>query len=151
MLRGLAAAVLLTIAPPAFAQDAAIAFERERLVVPTDEGDVALNVEIADTGPRRSRGLMERTDIAADEGMLFVFGPPREITMWMRNTPTALDMIFLDASGAVTHIAPDTVPFSLDIVSSRGPASFVLEVVAGSAERWGLEAGDRLESDRFAP
>ena len=133
---------------PAHAQ-APVTFEREALTVPTDDGPLTLDVEIADTPQRRSRGLMERTDIGANEGMLFEFGPPREITMWMRNTPTALDMIFLAPDGTITHVAPDTVPFSTDIVSSRGPAAFVLEVVAGSAARWGLEPGDRLESARF--
>ena len=147
MLRAIAVCALVALATPAPAQD--VTFEREMLTVPTDDGPLDLSVEIADTPERRSRGLMERTDIAADEGMLFVFGPPREITMWMRNTPTSLDMVFLDPGGTVTHVANDTVPFSLDIVSSRGPAAFVLEVVAGSAERWGLERGDQLESPRF--
>ena len=155
-LLALAAPLVATTTPPAHAQSgtqdgtrAPVAFEREALTVPTNDGSVRLDVEIADTPQRRSRGLMERTDIAPDEGMLFVFGAPREITMWMRNTPTALDMIFLDPAGTVTHVAPDTVPFSTDIVSSRGPAAFVLEVVAGSAARWGLEPGDRLEGPRF--
>ena len=147
MLRAIAVCALVALATPAVAQD--VTFEREMLTVPTDDGPLDLSVEIADTPERRSRGLMERTDIAADEGMLFVFGPPREITMWMRNTPTSLDMVFLDPGGTVTHVTNDTVPFSLDIVSSRGPAAFVLEVVAGSAERWGLERGDQLESPRF--
>lgn len=147
MLRQALAAAVVAFGLPAFAQT--VTFEREDLVVPTDHGPVRLDVEIADTGERRSRGLMERTDIADDEGMLFVFGSPREITMWMRNTPTSLDMIFLAPSGEVTHVAADTVPFSTDIVSSRGPAAYVLEVLAGSAERWGLEPGDQLESPRF--
>lgn len=145
--RALVAAALIAFAAPVAAQE--VPFEREPLVVPADDGPLTLDVEIADTPERRSRGLMERTDIADDEGMLFVFGPPREITMWMRNTPTSLDMIFLDPTGRVTHVAPDTVPFSTDIVSSLGPAAFVLEVVAGSAERWGLEPGERLEGERF--
>ena len=144
---GLLAAPSVRGAMPEVPRD--VAFERETIGVPTTDGPLALDVEIADTPARRSRGLMERTDIAPDEGMLFVFGPPREITMWMFNTPTSLDMIFLDPGGEVTHVAPDTVPFSTDVVSSRGPAAFVLEVVAGSAARWGLEPGDRLEGPRF--
>ena len=132
----------------AVAQEA-VGFEREALEVPADAGPITLDVEIADTPATRSRGLMERTDIGANEGMLFEFGAPREITMWMRNTPTALDMIFVQPDGTISHIAPDTVPFSTDIVSSRGPAAFVLEVVAGSAARWGLEPGDVLIGPRF--
>lgn len=138
----------ITLTSPAAAQDA-VTFEREPLTLPTDDGPLTLDVEIADTPERRSRGLMERTDLGPEDGMLFDFGSARPITMWMRNTPTALDMVFLAPDGTVTHVAPDTVPFSTDIVSSRGPAAFVLEVVAGSAARWGLEPGDRLEGARF--
>ena len=127
----------------------AVEFETERLAVPTERGAVELTVEIADTPERRARGYMERTGIGPDEGMLFVYDSPREILMWMANTPTALDMVFLDANGTVVSIASDTTPFSRAVISSGAPARFVLEVVAGSASRWGLAEGDVLESDRF--
>ena len=144
--RAFAAATILALAAgPA----AAVEFATEALSVPTREGTVELTVEIADTPARRAIGYMHRTDIRPEDGMLFVHAEDRPISMWMQNTPTSLDMIFLEADGTVESIATDTVPFSTDIVASRGAVRFVLEVLAGSAERWGLEEGDRLSGPRF--
>ena len=127
----------------------AVTFETETLTVPTDDGAVTLTIEIADTPERRARGYMERVDIASDEGMLFVHEDDRFISMWMRNTPTSLDMIFLEADGTVESVAADTEPFSPAIIESEDEVRFVLEVLAGSAAAWGLEPGDRLEGPRF--
>ena len=127
-----------------------VTFETETLVIPADNGPIEIEVEIADTPERRSRGYMERTDIGPDDGMLFVFGMSREISMWMKNTPTSLDMLFVCGDGTIRTIARDTVPQSTDIVPSNGPVPYVLEVVAGSSDRWGLEPGDKLQSPRFS-
>ena len=128
---------------------AEVSFKTETLTVPADDGVVTLTIEVADTPARRSRGYMGRTDIGPRDGMLFVFEPPRNVSMWMKNTPTSLDMIFLEADGSIESIAERTTPGSTAIVSSAGEVAYVLEVLAGSAERWGLEPGDVLESGRF--
>ena len=142
------------VSVPLFATSLAKAqdtFDTETLSVPTDEGVIELTVEIADTPARRARGYMGRTGIQPDEGMLFVYAQDRPISMWMRNTPTALDMIFLEADGTVESIAAYTTPFSEAIIDSDGEVRFVLEVLAGSSAKWGLEPGDRLTGPRFSP
>lgn len=102
------------------------------------------NVEIADDPATRQSGLMYRQHLAKDAGMLFDFGAPQEIAMWMKNTYISLDMLFIAEDGIIRRIAENTVPFSLDAIPSRGPVRFVLEVPAGSAARLGLKAGDRV-------
>ena len=77
-------------------------------------------------------------------GMVFDFGRAQIVNMWMRNTILPLDMIFFDGAGKVVHIAVDTTPFSLDIISSEKPAKFVLEVNAGIAKKYGLNVGDQV-------
>lgn len=151
-MRILLASLLVSVASVAVSAQGTgeVRFETETLTVPADAGPVQIDIEIADTPERRSRGYMERTDIGPNDGMLFVFGMSREISMWMKNTPTSLDMLFVCGDGTIRTIVRNTVPESTDIVSSNGAVPFVLEVVAGSAERWGLEPGDRLESRRFS-
>jgi uncharacterized membrane protein (UPF0127 family) len=87
--------------------------------------------------------------MAPTHGMLFVFGPPREIHMWMRNTPLSLDMIFIDETGEVKNIAERTTPFSDAIIDSGVPVSFVLEINAGVSRLLGLKQGDKIEHRLF--
>ncbi len=114
------------------------------LTVNTAKGDVPFRVEIADTDEERERGLMFRTDLKDDSAMLFVFDKSRLVTMWMENTPSALDMLFLDEEGRITAIRENAVPFSRDIISSGGSVRFVVEVKAGTARRLGLTIGDKV-------
>jgi hypothetical protein len=76
--------------------------------------------------------------------MLFPYGRPQEITMWMKNTYVSLDMVFIRADGIVHRIAARTEPLSERTISSQGPAAAVLELVAGSAERMGIKPGDKV-------
>jgi len=76
--------------------------------------------------------------------MLFDWGTPRESAMWMRNTITALDMVFITQDGRIHRIAERTVPLSLATVESRGPVRATLELAAGTAERLNLRVGDRV-------
>ena len=87
--------------------------------------------------------------MAANEGMLFDWGQPRESSMWMRNTITSLDMLFITANGTVLRIAERTVPRSLASISSNGPVRATLELAAGTAERLGIRVGDRVEQRIF--
>jgi uncharacterized membrane protein (UPF0127 family) len=107
-------------------------------------------LEIANTPETRSRGLMFRRELAEGRGMLFDFaGRESEVTMWMKNTYISLDMIFIRADGRVRHIAESTTPLSEATISSNGPVKGVLEVIAGTARRLGLGAGDKVEHPFF--
>ena len=75
--------------------------------------------------------------------MLFDWGAPRESSMWMRNTITSLDMVFIAADGRIHRIAERTVPYSLAAIDSRGAVRATLELAAGTAERLNLRVGDQ--------
>lgn len=123
--------------------------DREALTIVTATGRHAFKVEIADNDADRAQGLMYRRHLDPDRGMLFDFGRTEVVTMWMQNTYVSLDMIFIRADGSVARIAPNTEPLSTRVISSGEPVPFVLEVVAGTAARIGLKAGDRIEHPLF--
>lgn len=100
--------------------------------------------EIADSAGEIRLGLMYRKKLADDAGMLFVFSNEKPRSFWMKNTYVELDMIFADAQGEVVKIIRRAVPLSTIGRKSGKPAKYVLEVVGGSADAWGLQAGDTL-------
>ncbi len=109
----------------------------------TTETDVALfTVEIADTEDLRARGLMFRQRLPEENGMLFDFGQPRQVTMWMKNTYISLDMLFIRADGTIAYIAENTTPKSLDTIGVQEPVLAVLELAGGTAKKKGIRAGD---------
>ncbi|WP_240789835.1 DUF192 domain-containing protein [Roseomonas sp. HF4] len=117
----------------------------ERLVIQTRDGRrLDFTVEMALSGEQQMIGLMFRPEVKPDEGMLFDWGAPRESSMWMRNTITSLDMVFIAADGRIHRIAERTVPLSLATVSSGGPVRATLELAAGATERLDIRAGDRV-------
>ena len=122
----------------------------EKLVIVTrDNVRHEFNVEMALSGEQQMVGLMFRPSVPPNEGMLFDWGAPRESAMWMRNTITSLDMVFITQDGRIHRIAERTVPQSLATVSSNGPVRATLELAAGTAERLGLRVGDRVEQRIF--
>lgn len=117
----------------------------ETLIVETASGARhAFRVEVADEPAERTQGLMFRTEMAADAGMLFEYPAPQTITMWMRNTYLPLDMLFIASDGRILNIAKRTVPESLQTIPSAAPAIAVLELNAGTTDRLGIAAGDRV-------
>jgi uncharacterized membrane protein (UPF0127 family) len=76
--------------------------------------------------------------------MLFDWGGARASQMWMKNTISALDMLFINADGTIRHIAEHTVPQSLAVIDSGGPVRATLEVAAGTAERLDIRVGDKV-------
>lgn len=121
----------------------------ERVTIVTARGPVVFYVELADTPASRMRGLQGRQSLAADSGMLFVFGVPQNVRMWMKDTLIPLDMLFIDAQGRIAKIAAQTTPLSLTPIGADAPVTAVLEVPGGSAERLGIKAGDRVEHPAF--
>ncbi len=105
--------------------------------------------ELAQTAKDRASGLMFRTELADNRGMLFAFKESRSVSMWMKNTPLSLDMIFCDEHGVVLYVARDAVPYSEEIITPGVPAYAVLEVKAGTARKLNLKPGDRLITRLF--
>ena len=97
----------------------------------------------------QARGLMYVQQMPDNVGMIFIYPAERMISMWMKNTLIPLDMVFMDSSGVVTHIAENTVPGSLDTIGSMGPALAVLEINGGLAARLGIRVGDRVRHPFF--
>ena len=141
------AALVLLFLGQAMAQTT---FEREDLLIQTRSGKVhRFDVELALTTEQRSQGLMHRESMPQDHGMLFDFGESRPVSMWMRNTPLPLDMLFIQRDGTISHIHRKAVPFSEAIIDSRGPVNYVLELNGGRAAALGIDVGDRVMSKRI--
>jgi uncharacterized membrane protein (UPF0127 family) len=123
---------------------------QERLWLLTGTGqETPIDVEIADDPKEKQLGLMFRTELPQGSGMLFPYGSPREITMWMRNTYIPLDMVFIRPDGTVHRIEERAEPLSDRVITSQGPVSAVLELPGGDAERLGLKPGDRVRHAIF--
>jgi uncharacterized protein len=117
------------------------------LVVHTSKEAQMFQVEIANTPKALELGLMNRTELAANEGMLFVFPLVRPVSFWMRNTLIPLDMIFIDEKGVVTSIHSMAKPLDETPIPSTGPVKAVLEIAGGQALQRGIKPGDTIETD----
>jgi hypothetical protein len=102
-------------------------------------------VEVAETPKDQAKGLMFRTKMGPDEGMIFPRDGYSQASFWMKNTPLSLDIIFIGNDGRISNIAANTVPYSLESVTSDGLASAVLELNAGRAAELGIVAGNKVE------
>ncbi|WP_075852481.1 DUF192 domain-containing protein [Rhizobium hainanense] len=143
------------VAPSSFAAQIAgqqsMAFDSEPLSIASPKGQThKFTVELALTPPQLEFGLMYRDKMPADHGMLFDFGTPRPVMMWMKNTELPLDMLFLDQKGVVTHIQENAVPYSEAIINSNGPVAYVIELNGGVVKKLGLAVGDKVTSATIA-
>ncbi len=149
--RYLNAATVCLVAALSFAivGHGASAAETEPLEIVTKSGVQMFAVEMARTEEQKTTGLMYRKELADGRGMLFDFSPEQPISMWMKNTFIPLDMIFIRADGRILRIAENTEPQSTKIIASGGPAKGVLEVIGGTARKYGIAAGDRVAHPLF--
>jgi uncharacterized protein len=122
----------------------------ESLTVVTSTGEHKFMVEIADDEMERQRGLMERPPLAEDRGMLFQFPDVAERSFWMHNTPSSLDIIYIDPRGRIVSIVKRAAPENDNLLPSNGPASGVLELRAGRSDEIGAKPGDRVRHPFFA-
>jgi hypothetical protein len=125
------------------------AMDIQTLEIVTKSGVQVFTVEVATTEQEKTTGLMYRKELPDGRGMLFDFTPEQPISMWMKNTFIPLDMIFIRSDGRISRIAENTEPQSLAIISSGPPASGVLEVIAGTARKYGIAVGDRVAHPLF--
>ena len=123
----------------------------EPLKIVTASGEHEFLVEIADDDAERTRGLMYRPPLADDRGRLFQFPQPAEQAFWMRNTPSSLDILYIDPTGSIVSIAHHTTPYSESPIPSNGAANGVLELRAGRAEEIGAKPGDKIVHPFFRP
>jgi uncharacterized protein len=114
------------------------------LTITTAAGQRHFRVEVARSPEEQAQGLMFRTALAPDAGMLFPFEQPRPAGFWMKNTVIPLDMLFIRADRTIARIAANTVPHSLAVVESGEPVIAVLELAGGQAAALGIAAGDRV-------
>ncbi len=101
-------------------------------------------VEVARSEEEQEHGLMGRTELAADRGMIFPFARPKFASFWMRNTLIPLDMIFIRADGSIDRIAENTIPQDDTPVVSGGEVASVLELAGGTAARLGIDESARV-------
>jgi uncharacterized protein len=105
----------------------------------------AFRVEVAKSFIEQGKGLMFRTAMGADEGMLFPQSTPRMASFYMRNTVIPLDIIFIGPDGRIINIAANTVPYDETSVRSAAPVKAVLELNGSRAAALGIVPGDRVE------
>jgi uncharacterized membrane protein (UPF0127 family) len=144
----LALFVLLGAAAPA-ASPAPALLPTTSVVIDTDHGRVTFKTELAADAASRERGLMFRTKMAADAGMLFDFHVPEFENFWMKNTVLPLDLIFIRGNGTISSIAPNAVPYSLTTIPSAEAVRAVLEINGGRAAALGIEPDQHVHNAIF--
>jgi len=105
----------------------------------------AFRVEVAQSSAEQAKGLMFRTAMGADEGMIFPMEPPRDASFWMKNTVLPLDIVFIGTDRRILNIAANAVPYSEDPLTSAGLTSAVLELNGGRAAALGIKPGDKVD------
>ncbi|WP_407295198.1 DUF192 domain-containing protein [Stutzerimonas zhaodongensis] len=106
-------------------------------------GSATVEAEYARSPAERERGLMERTEMPANHGMLFRFDDFRRHCLWMKNTPLPLSAAFMDEQGRIVDLI-DLEPLDTSIRCSQEPARYALEMNQGWFEAKGIEVGERV-------
>ena len=121
------------------------------LTITTATGPHHFAVEVMRTRDELERGLMFRREMANDHGMLFDFGSPQPVTMWIKNTYLPLYMVFIASDGRIVSVKQNAEPLSEKTIPSGGDVLGVLELDAGTAERIRLKPGDHVSDPMFKP
>ena len=135
---------------PAFVAEPLERFPAGSVIIEAHGRKHPFKVWVADTGARRSQGLMFVKRLDADRGMLFLFEKPTRAAMWMYNMAIPVDMLFIAADGSVLSVAHNAVPNSLKTIHSDGAVTGIIELPGGTATRLHLDAGDRVRHSHFA-
>ena len=114
------------------------------LEIKTVKRALQFKVEVARTDEEQARGLMFRSSLPNDGGMIFPMAPAREASFWMKDTIIPLDMIFIRSDGTIARIAAQTVPYDLTPVSSGEAVAAVLEIAGGHAAALGIAENDHV-------
>lgn len=146
VLRWQACAAIFALALIACARGPCVA-----IVAPGGKEVARVRVEVVDTASERETGLMYRSHLGEDAGMIFVFREPARLRFWMKNTEIPLDMIFADGGGKIVGIVADAAPYTLTPRGVDAESSYVLEVNGGFAARHHVAVGDKLVFSGFTP
>ena len=114
-----------------------------------NQNQTKIKVELAESFEDRKKGLMFRKDLDSGSGMLFVYGSPRTVNFWMKNTQIPLDIAFADERGIITRVVKNAVPYSLDLISGGKNIQYVVEVNAGDSTKFNLFEGAQLQHEKF--
>jgi len=115
------------------------------LIIHSANGAHHFTVEVAATPEQQELGLMYRTSLAENHGMIFPWDSQQPASFWMKNTLIPLDIIFIGADGRIARIAANAPPMSLDPIPSGVPVSGILELRGGRAAELGIRKGDKVE------
>jgi hypothetical protein len=108
-------------------------------------GDSSYRLTIAATDAKRQQGLSNRTEMASDRGMLFVYDKPGSACLWMKDMRFSLDMIWLDVNKKVVHVEQNVTPESYpNQFCSDKPAKYIVELNSGEVARAGVRVGQTL-------
>ena len=115
------------------------------VTITTGDGrQIDYTVEVADSDPERTQGLMYRKSLAPQSGMLFLFDREAHQAFWMKNTYISLDILFITADWRIVGIVPHAKPLESKLLYVRSPSRYVLEIAAGESEKWGFSQGDEV-------
>lgn len=109
------------------------------------QSPVKLTVEVAKTFDQRAIGLMFRTLLAVDHGMLFVFEEEKERSFWMKNTFIGLDLLYVSSDWFIKHIHNNAIAEDLTSLPSQEPVQYVIEVNDDFVETHNIQVGDKVE------
>lgn len=136
---------------PLAAQDAPLATIEspqtrvEPLLIKGLQNHQTFMVEVADTPPAMARGLMGREKLEDGTGMIFVFNPPQQISMWMKDTLIPLDMVFVNEKNRVFRFRYGK-PMDETPIMSNGITKAVIELPEGTIKKHNIRIGDYVSS-----
>ena len=104
-----------------------------------------IDIELAASDSARMMGLMYRKSMEDTKGMLFIFEQSEEHAFWMKNTIMSLDIIFVNEDKEIVKIHKKTKPFSTESLPSGKPSIYVVEVIAGFCDKYGVKEGDKID------
>lgn len=107
-----------------------------------------IEVELAENDEERMQGMMYRKSMDDGKGMLFIFQREEPQSFWMKNTIIPLDIMYVNSKKEIIKIYKNTIPFSENSLPSEKPATYVVEVSGGFADRYGVKEGDNISFEK---
>lgn len=126
--------------------------DRNSITIFTQAGPKKINVEFAKTPEEWQKGLMNRSSLPKNSGLLFIFPDEKNRDFWMKNVLIPLDVVFISSKGRVnemTTLHPCQETETCQSYNSKMPAQYVLEINAGSTEKWKIIENDIAELPKF--